>query len=373
MLSRQEYWLWFCNIEELNSPKREELLRIFGSPEAVFEAGEAELTQAGLTARQRNGIRKAGREESVKELSELLIKKGIRFISREEEEYPKRLRHIYHPPCGLFVRGRLPKEEAPAIGVVEARACSVYGREIAHYFAAELSKRGFSVISGLAAGIDAAAHTGALKAGGYTAAVLGCGTDQCYPQENLSLYLKLGETGGLLSEYPPGVPPYRANFPARNRIIAGLSDGIMVAEARERSGSLITASLALEEGKDIFSVPGRLGDALSEGCNRLIRAGAALVMTPEDIVQEYDRFFREKQTTHGGDEKFYNNLLETREKIVYANLSLTPKHIDALAKECKISFSELTQLLLCLELKGYARQVSANCYAACPDKLLSRG
>ncbi len=373
MLSRQEYWLWFCNIEELDSSRREELLRVFGSPEAVFRAGDAELAALRLTERQRNGIRRKDREKAAVALGEVLRRKGIRFVSREDEEYPERLRHIYHPPCGLFVKGRLPGEDAPAIGIVGARTCSAYGRELARYFAAELSKRGFSIISGLAAGIDSAAHAGALQAGGYTAAVLGCGTDRCYPKENLRLYLNIEEAGGLISEYPPGVPPYRGNFPARNRIIAGLSDGILIPEARERSGSLITASLALEGGKDIFAVPGRLGDVLSGGCNRLIRAGAALVMTPEDIVQEYDRFFADKQTTPDGGEKFYNNLLETREKIVYAKLGLTPKHIDELGGECKMPFSELVQLLLVLELKGYVRQTGANYYIACPDRLLTRG
>lgn len=371
-MTEQEYWFWLCNIEELDSKKRRELVKRFGSAEALFRAKRGELSAAELTERQLAGILRNRNEDAVNVMQEAQKRAGIRFVGIGDEEYPERLRHIYDPPSGLFIKGKLPEEDRLSIAVVGARAPSAYGAEVAEYFASQLASAGAAVVSGLASGLDARSHAGALRAGGYTAAVLGNGADICYPRENFNLYLKIGETGGIISEYPPGSQPLKHHFPARNRIISGLSDGILIVEARKKSGSLITAELGLEQGKEIFAVPGRLGDVMSVGCNELIRAGAKLVMSPDDILQEFVRFFSENYNDCGRNQKFYNNLLETREKIVYANLSLAPKHIDRLSLECGFSVQELAAILLLLELKGMIRQTDQNYYALCPELCLNQ-
>lgn len=276
----------------------------------------------------------------------------ISYISQKNQAYPEKLRHIYKPPKGLYVRGSLPDTSCLAIAVVGARECSYYGRETAFYFARELAKSGILIISGLARGIDAQAHKGALEGGGKTYGVLGCGIDVCYPKENKTLYTKVEENGGILSEYGAGEPPLAGYFPLRNRIISGLSEGILVIEARERSGSLITVEHGLEQGKDIFVLPGRINDELSRGCNRLLKAGAIPVTEPSDILQYYGL------TADEGSHQFKknNNLLEKEEKMVYSKVCLVPKHINQVAEECGLPVLEVMQNLISLELKGYIKQ-----------------
>ena len=199
-----------------------------------------------------------------------LEKQGVRFILCGEAAYPKRLMHIYDKPMWLFVRGTLPEDAKPSAAVIGARSCTPYGRQEAEYFGRILAESGVQVVSGMALGIDQAGHKGAMDGGGLTYAVMGCGIDTCYPPSGIRLHARIREQGGILSEYGPGVPPTASHFPIRNRIISGLSDLVLVVEARKRSGSLITADLALEQGKEVFALPGRRIDPLSEGCNRLI-------------------------------------------------------------------------------------------------------
>ncbi|MEE3468923.1 MAG: DNA-processing protein DprA, partial [Eubacterium sp.] len=201
-------------------------------------------------------------------------KQDILFIRKKDPLYPPRLRQIPGPPEQLFVIGRLPDPEQKMIGIVGARNCTPYGRDMARLFGYRLAQAGMGVISGMAKGVDGWAHRGALEAGGDTFAVLGCGVEVCYPPCNQKLYSEIKERGGVLSEYPTTYSALAQNFPMRNRIVSGLSDGILVVEARIRSGSLITADTALDQGKDVFVIPGRIGDELSVGCNRLIRQGA---------------------------------------------------------------------------------------------------
>lgn len=279
-------------------------------------------------------------------------KQNISYISEKNQAYPEKLRHIYKPPKGLHVRGSLPGADCLAIAVIGARECSFYGKETAFYFARELARSGVLIISGLARGIDAAAHRGALDGGGETYGVLGCGIDICYPKENAELYAQVEKRGGILSEYGLGEPPLAGYFPLRNRIISGLSEGILVIEARERSGSLITVEHGLEQGKDIFVLPGRICDDLSKGCNRLLKAGAIPVTEPSDILQYYglsaDKSSRQLKKN--------NNLLEKEEKMVYSKVCLVPKHINQVAEECGLPVLEVMQNLISLELKGYIKQ-----------------
>lgn len=225
------------------------------------------------------------RWEARREAYENLSVQGIRHCTYWDREYPERLKQLPDPPLGLFYIGRLPQEEKHMVAVIGARLCSEYGKYAARVYSMALARAGAGIVSGLAAGIDSIAQKAAVEAGGYSVGVLGSGIDICYPAENREIYDLLGEKGCVVSEYPPGTPPRQQNFPMRNRIISGLSDTVLVMEARERSGTLITADLALEQGKDIYALPGRVTDALSFGCNRLIWQGAGIAVTPALLVE----------------------------------------------------------------------------------------
>lgn len=212
--------------------------------------------------------------------------RGVCLVTERETDFPGRLKQIPDAPWGLYYVGKLPAEGKRSVAVVGARDCTEYGRFMAKQFGAALARAGVQVISGLARGIDGISQRAALEAGGYSLAVLGCGVDICYPEENRALYDALGADGGFCSEYPPGTPPKAAFFPPRNRLISGFADGLLVIEAKERSGTLITVDMALEQGREVYALPGRATDPLSGGCNRLIRQGAGLVSTPEELLEE---------------------------------------------------------------------------------------
>ncbi len=208
------------------------------------------------------------------------------FITPFEKEYPDKLKNIPDAPAGLYVRGKVPVESEITVAVVGARDCSEYGRYVAEELGSFLGKSGVTVVSGMARGIDGISQWAALEAGGTSIGILGCGVDICYPARNRALFDRLSEQGTIISEYPPGTPPRPMNFPARNRIVSGLADAVVVIEARCRSGTLITVDMALEQGKEVFVVPGRVTDRLSDGCNRLIKQGAAIMLSPEELLEE---------------------------------------------------------------------------------------
>lgn len=212
--------------------------------------------------------------------------RGVCLVTEREADFPERLKQIPDAPWGLYYVGRLPEKEKRSVAIVGARDCTEYGRFMAKQFGAALARAGVQVISGLARGVDGVSQKAALEAGGYSLAVLGCGVDICYPEENRALYDALGTAGGFCSEYPPGTPPKAAFFPPRNRLISGFADGLLVIEAKERSGTLITVDMALEQGREVYALPGRATDPLSGGCNRLIRQGAGLVSKPEELLEE---------------------------------------------------------------------------------------
>ena len=260
--------------------------------------------------------------------------------------------------------GELPREDVPSLAVVGARNCSVYGEEIAAVFSRVLGSAGIQIISGMARGIDAAAQRVAINTIGSAYAVLGSGVDVCYPKENKRLYSELVARGGVISEELPGTPPVSWNFPKRNRIISGLSDAVFVVEARENSGSLITVSYALEQGKEIYAVPGRIYEKLSEGTNRLIQEGAYLVREPEDILCGFSEKIKGFSLKTGEKNNFFEKkpklLLASKEKIVYACLSLCPKHLEKILEETGISMPELSTILFEMEAKQYIKQPLKN-------------
>lgn len=210
----------------------------------------------------------------------------ISFVTPFDRIYPERLKGIPDAPAGLYVMGKLPAEPDIAVAVIGARDCSDYGRYVAEKLGTFLGERGVTVVSGMARGIDGISQWAALEAGGSSIGVLGCGVDICYPAKNRKLYDRLLEQGAVLSEYPPGTPPRPMNFPARNRIVSGLADGVVVVEARDKSGTLITVDMALEQGREVFVVPGRITDGLSTGCNKLIKQGAGILTSPEEMLEE---------------------------------------------------------------------------------------
>lgn len=368
-LTKEEYCFWLANLNNIGVKKIELLLQIFGSAEGIYQASQSELEtfkEACCLAEIRfsdmdvASILNYRDTEKIHSKYAKLIEKGIYFVSKEDEHYPEKLRNIYNAPYALYYKGKLPKKDEKLLAIVGARECSPYGKEMAKYFAGALAREGVSVISGLARGIDSYAHEGALTAAGITYGVLGCGIDICYPKENINLYMEMQSNGGIISEYAPGIKPFAGNFPMRNRIISGLSDGILIMEAKEKSGSLITVDMGLEQGKEIYALPGKVCDQLSYGCNNLIKIGAKLVTNPKDILE--DIFPDYKQSVPFL--KKNNKLLELNEKIVYASLCLDPKHIEEIAIETGLSMDLLMEQLLILELRGLVKQTMKNYYIA---------
>lgn len=275
-----------------------------------------------------------------------------RYYARGQKGYPRRLMAYPDMPSGLYVRGNLPEDEKPGVAIVGARTCTPYGRAQAAYFAQVLSQNGVAIISGLAYGIDAAAQEGALKGCGKTYAVLGCGTDVCYPKQHAALRQSiLQDGGGVISEYPAGSPPLSWHFPIRNRIISALSDLVLIIEAKEKSGSLITADYALEQGKTVFAVPGRISDPNSYGCNRLIAQGASLALSPEDLLEELgiskqkSKKKENKLPSYGGDTK----------KVLDA-LDSDRQSLSELARKTGLAIGTLSGILLALQIDGAAKE-----------------
>ena len=250
------------------------------------------------------------------------------------------------------------RDRRPAVAVVGARGCSEYGSQLASAFAEMLAKERVQIISGLALGIDGAAHQGALKAGEDTYGILGCGVNICYPSAHYKLYGQMLTHGGIISEFPLDSGPIPMHFPMRNRIISGLSDAVLVVEAKEKSGSLITAELGLEQGKEIFAVPGRITDHLSGGCNRLIQQGAHMAISPNDILEYLGVKCEKRLIIH---EKNANALAKP-EKMVYACLDFKAKHLEEISDRCRMSISECMGILLELELQGYVFRTANHYY-----------
>ena len=303
-------------------------------------------------------------------------------LTKEDPDFPDRLRSLPDCPGKIWLKGALPPR-TPAAAIVGARQCDAYGEAAASYFAEELAARGIAVISGMAAGIDACGQKAALAAGGYSLAVLGCGADICYPAWHRPLYDRLRREGGIVSEFPPGTPPEPWHFPRRNRLISAFADVVIVIQARKKSGSLITADMALEQGKDVLAVPGRIGDALSEGCHHLIRQGAGIAAHIDDVLfalgWEGEPAGRGKERTGkrenaGNPEKtVFPRPAGSRESPVRYSplerelldrLSLSPVLIDRLSADTGQDIPSLFLALVRLESVGAVKQVSPGQYAA---------
>lgn len=349
MKDNLELWLRLSTIEGMSVRKKCELVTQMGDITRGCTDHEETLLVNQLTAEQYEAFHSESMRNEALRIIERCNKKHIRILPLSHEEYPEMLKYIHDPPLILYVKGRLP--QMSGIALVGSRKASGYGIETAVKLSTELAASGIMVVSGMARGIDTAAHCGALNAGGETAAVLGCGVDIAYPPENSKLMERIAESGAVLSEYPPGTPPATFHFPCRNRIISGMTLGTVVVEASLKSGSLITAHSALEQGREVFAVPGNITHFNSMGTNRLIKDGAKMVLTVDDILDELhfglspiNRNFRKKK---GKEEA-----IPSEGKKIMNALKLEDLYDEELSQKTGISAKELYGILLDLELKG---------------------
>ncbi len=356
----KRYLYWLFQVPVMGAVTMKRLWDHFGSFEQIYHTEGTQLFKERLLSENDAYCfqKSKGKLSQTTEEYERLEESRIHFVSVLDQEYPERLRHIYGHPMGLYVKGKLPEEYVPSVAVIGARSCSSYGIRTAQMLGEELCQAGVQVISGMALGIDGAGHEGALRGGGHTYAVLGSGPDVCYPQRHWSLYKKIPEHGGILSEFRLHEQALPQHFPMRNRIISGLSDAIVVVQARARSGSLITAELGLEQGKEIFAVPGMIMDPLSQGCNRLIRQGADVVTATQDILEFFQIIRHRKLRLH---EKMEDGLAKNQ-KMVYSCLDFQPKYFDQVVKDSGLPAQECIGVLLELEWKGMIRQPTDHYY-----------
>lgn len=312
-----------------------------------------------------NSCKKLSFEEQILHEYRNMSARGIHYLVMDDEQYPQKLRAIPDAPYGLYYAGRLPDEKITSVAIIGTRNCSEYGKYMAKIYGESLAKAGVQIISGMARGVDGIGQSAALAAGGYSMGVFGCGIDICYPPENRQLYEKLLTDGGVISEYSPGTEPRTEYFPQRNRIISGLADAILVIEAKEKSGTLITVDMALEQGREVYALPGRATDLLSAGCNRLIKQGAGIVISPEDLLQELYQGITQTHETYEQQSLF---LPDQKQNNLYQILDFQPQSVDVILQKYNaisvepLSLQDVMYQLLQLCIKGVAKQVSGSCF-----------
>ncbi len=353
-----KYRYWIKSVPGIGNKKQKKLVEYCGSAKEVYRLTEKQLLSVqGIGKRDAAQIIDSKKNWILEKEAELLTKKGIRMVSMEEESFPENLLNIPGGPYAIFYKGNLPEPKKTG-AIVGARSCSAYGKTMALNLGQCLACEGIQVVSGMAAGIDSFGHWGAIKGGGKTFAVLGCGVDVCYPRGALELYERILEKGGIISEYLPGTVPAPGRFPMRNRLISAFSDFVVVVEAKEKSGSLITAEFALEQGRDIYAVPGRLDDMLSRGCNRLISEGAGIILSPEEFLLDLG-FSGGSGKTGSQNEKM---VLEKEELLVYSCFGLHAKTIEELVLHTGLSAGVVADLLVKLMMKGIVEEEFKNRY-----------
>lgn len=356
-MSDPRYWLGFHLTKGIGPARIERLLAHFGDLALAWEASPRELARAGIGEALQANLAATRRQYDLDRELARVERAGVTLLTWDDDCYPARLRQIGGAPPVLYVKGTLLPEDELALGIVGTRRVSSYGREVTKRLAGELAAAGLTIVSGLARGVDACAHDAALQAGGRTIAFLGCGVDIVYPGEHRALAERIAARGALISEHHLGTPPDAPNFPARNRLIAGFSLGVLVTEAPARSGALITADFAAEQGRDIFAVPGGILGQQSAGCNDLLKDGAKLVTQVDDILAELHLPRREAEA-------------ETRralpdnddERAVLRLLSDEPVHINELGHASGLPPDQIGSLLLIMELKGLVRQAGTGQY-----------
>ncbi len=361
-MTKEEYWFWLCNVKDLYQDSIARLIEVFQDPEEVYKASEDTILKSRAVdkVKARAIVTSKKDHRSQYRLDKLKADK-IRFIYYGSEEYPESLLALPDKPFSLYVKGKLPDPDIPSAGIVGARNCSGYGKEMTMKFSQALAARGVQIVSGLAVGVDSYASKGALESGGRTFAILGSGLDVIYPQQNIELYYQIiMGGGGIISEYPLGTTPIGWHFPHRNRLISAFSDKLLVIEAKRHSGTLSTASHALDQGKDVYALPGRITDPLSEGCNQMIADGAGILLDPETFLNSWYACMPDAQTPAKAQQTVLFASVEA--KCVYQALDYAPKTVERIAQECSMDEKETEKLLTEMELTGLAMQISKDYY-----------
>jgi DNA processing protein len=357
-------WIALSRVKRLGGVGFKKLAAHYADPTAALAASASELAQVpGLGKDTIDSLLGFSEWPQADEQMRRILEAGIKIVRFIDSEYPARLRAIADPPPLLYLKGEFCAADEAAVAVVGSRSASDYGHRVARHICRGLASLGFTVVSGMARGIDGTAHETALDSGGRTIAVLGCGVDRIYPPEHELLYGRICRQGAVVSELPLGTRPAAFHFPARNRLISGLSLGVVVVEATERSGSLITAALALEQNREVFAVPGEVGSSRSRGAHRLIRQGAKLVESADDIIEEIAPQLRQRQQAQPPRPALPHHWGEERHRI-FNLLQERTLHIDEVTERTGLSSAQVSQILLELELQGFLRQLPGKRYAA---------
>lgn len=354
-MREKKYWIWLSSIPGIGSKSCLNLIRHFGSAENVYQCSFSELMDSCvIREKAAKTITEHRNIENVDEYLKIMKENNIKAYTILENEYPENLKNIYDPPPVLYVKGDILKEDALAVGIVGSRKASDYGLKAAHRIASRLAELGITIVSGMAMGIDSAAHKGALAAKGRTIAVFACGLKYIYPMTNLRLSQEIQKSGAIISEYPFDTEAFANQFPARNRIISGMSLGVIVVEAGEKSGSLITADFALEQGREVFAVPGNINSPNSKGTNELIKNGAKLISKIEDITEELNLKIVYKEKTGINDYEKHNISLEEGRILAFLNNKMGDK--DEIAAATELQPGKAMAALTMLEIKGLIQQ-----------------
>ncbi|EAT16620.1 DNA-processing protein DprA [Desulfuromonas acetoxidans] len=357
MTPQEIFWLRLHLTAGLGRQRLIQLIHHYGSAEAALAVSPQHWAEHAQVKSKSLGTPPEAQDPTFQKAVTRLDQLNVRLTSLWDDDYPQALRHISDPPALLYLRGQWPEKRTLAL--VGSRRCSPAGQRWTEKLAHTLSQHNLTIVSGLARGIDSAAHRGALKGPGSTIAVLGCGIDLIYPKENRHLFEQIGEKGIIVSEYPPGTAPKPGNFPGRNRIISGLSEGVVIIEAALQSGSLITADFALEQGRDVFAVPGPPYDSQVAGCLKLIHDGATLVCQPQDIL---DHFGLTEHNIAVEENEPTVPPLSNSQDMVLRKLGKTPRHLDKLATESGLTPMEVSAIVLHLELLGLAQSLPGGHY-----------
>jgi DNA processing protein len=358
-MTDKRYWIGFNLIKGIGAVRMQALIKYFGDLEVAWKAAPIDLARAGLSLKVIERIVQARKNIDLEKLWSKIESQGIKILIWQDETYPQRLKEIEQPPPVLYIRGDYLPEDLFAVAIVGTRRVTAYGRQITEELAAYLASNRITLVSGLARGVDAIAHQTALKAGGRTIGVLGSGVDRIYPPEHRGLAEKMMESGAIVSDYAPGTPPDASNFPPRNRIISGLSLAVVVIEAGETSGALITAEFAAEQGREVFAVPGSILAPQSKGTNKLIQNGALPLLSVNDLMQPLN-------LTHMGEHKAARKTIPSDETEAHLMnvLGEEPLHVDEIRNQTELPIEKVSATLALMELKGMVRQVGGMKYVA---------
>ena len=356
-----KYELWFTKLDISNTSKNR-LSDCLYNAKNIYNSNKTQLLSTNIiNEKVADKIIDNKDNLDIDKLYDKFQSYNQKLVTRPMEHFPEKLKVISNAPYGIFYIGTFPEKFDKCVSIVGARRCSEYGRWAAKEIAGALARRGYIIVSGMAQGIDNESHIGALNEDGITVAVLGCGVDICYPRNNINTYVQIQKKGAIISEFYPGTKPVSYNFPSRNRIISALSNQVVVIEAKEKSGSLITADYALEQGKDIYALPGRISDLLSHGCNRLIEQGAGIITSVSDFVNALDDV--QINTLYTGSlMNCQNFLLEKEDLLVYSCLDFYPKDIERIIAESNLEMMQVLNSIMNLCDKKLIKEVFVNQY-----------